>query len=87
MTTRCILITGAASGIGAGIATELAAAGHHIVVTDTGLDAAEVVAAQIRDAGGSAEARALDVTSDDSVAAVATATSPVPTTRFIRLVS
>ena len=69
MTARCILITGAASGIGAGIATELANAGHHLVITDVNRDAAESVAAQIRANGGSAEALALDVTSDDSVAA------------------
>ena len=75
MATRCILITGAGSGIGAGIATELAAAGHHLVVTDMHRDAAETVAAGIRAAGGSAEARALDVTSDDSVAAALAAVS------------
>ena len=69
MTARCILITGAASGIGAGIAAELANAGHHLVITDVNRDAAESVAAQIRANGGSAEALALDVTSDDSVAA------------------
>lgn len=75
MATRCILITGAGSGIGAGIATELAAAGHHLVVTDVNLDAANAVAAGIRDAGGSAEALVLDVTSDDSVAAALAAVS------------
>ena len=75
MTTRCILITGAGSGIGAGIATELAAAGHHLVVTDVNREAAEGVAAGIRDAGGSAEALVLDVTSDDSVAAALAAVS------------
>jgi 3-hydroxybutyrate dehydrogenase len=69
MTARCILITGAASGIGAGIAAELATAGHHLVITDVNREAAENVAAQIRADGGSAEALALDVTSDDSVAA------------------
>ena len=68
MTARCILITGAGSGIGAGIAIELATAGHHLVVTDLVLDIAEAVAVQIRAAGGSAEALVLDVTSDDSVA-------------------
>ena len=46
MATRCILITGAGSGIGAGIAGELAAAGHHLVVTDLDRDAAEGVAAR-----------------------------------------
>ena len=75
MATRCILITGAGSGIGAGIATELAAAGHHLVVTDVNRDAAETVAAGIRNAGGSAEALVLDVTSDDSVAAALAAVS------------
>jgi len=75
MATRCILITGAGSGIGAGIATELAAAGHHLVVTDVNREAAEGVAAGIRDAGGSAEALVLDVTSDDSVAAALAAVS------------
>ena len=75
MTQRCILITGAGSGIGAGIASELATAGHHLVVTDLGLDAAEAVAGRIRAAGGSAEALVLDVTSDDSVAAALKAVS------------
>lgn len=75
MTPRCILITGAGSGIGAGIATELAREGHHVVVTDLSLDAAGAVASKIRDDGGSAEALALDVTSDDSVAAALAAVS------------
>lgn len=69
MSPRCILITGAGSGIGAGVATELARTGHHVVVTDVNLAGASEVAQSIRDAGGSAEALALDVTSDDSIAA------------------
>ena len=78
MTQRCILITGAGSGIGAGIATELAAAGHHLILTDLDRSAVDAVAAQILAAGGSAEALALDVTSDDSVAAaLAAATRPI----------
>ncbi|GAB3387356.1 3-hydroxybutyrate dehydrogenase [Lysobacter fragariae] len=75
MTSRCILITGAGSGIGAGIATELARAGHHLVVTDVNLDAAQAVAQSLRDAGGSAQALALDVTSDASIAAALAAVS------------
>ena len=75
MTPRCILITGAGSGIGAGIAAELARAGHHLVITDVNRDAAEAVAQSLREAGGSAEARALDVTSDDSIAAALAALS------------
>ena len=69
MTSRCILITGAGSGIGAGVAAELAAAGHHLFVTDLVLPAAQAVVDGILAAGGSAEARVLDVTSDASVAA------------------
>lgn len=67
MTPRCILITGAGSGIGAGIAIELAREGHHVVVTDVASAAAEAIVARIRTDGGSAEALALDVTSDGSV--------------------
>jgi len=63
-----ILITGAASGIGAGLATELARAGHDVVVSDLRLADCEAVAARIRDGGGSADAVALDVTSEASVA-------------------
>jgi 3-hydroxybutyrate dehydrogenase len=67
MATRCILITGAGSGIGAGIAAELARTGHHLIVAAVDLAAAPAVAAAIRDSRGSAEALALDVTRDDSV--------------------
>ena len=73
-----ILITGAASGIGAGIAHELARAGHHVIVSDLSLDGARAVAAEIIEGGGSAEAVTLDVTSDASVdAALATISRPV----------
>ncbi|MFZ5661753.1 MAG: 3-hydroxybutyrate dehydrogenase [Pseudomonadota bacterium] len=75
MKTHTILITGAGSGIGAGIAAQLARDGHHVVVTDLSAQAAESVARAIREAGGSAEAHALDVTSDESVATVLQALS------------
>jgi len=64
-----VLITGAGSGIGAGIAAQLAQAGRHIIVSDLDLAAAEAVAAALRADGGSAQALALDVTSEASVAA------------------
>jgi 3-hydroxybutyrate dehydrogenase len=70
-----VLVTGAASGIGAGLALELARAGHHVAVSDLGRDEVEIVAARIRAEGGSAEALALDVTSDGSVAAALAALS------------
>lgn len=68
MTPRSILITGAGSGIGAGIAHELARAGHHLLVSDLSLPAARQVAGGIAEGGGSAEALALDVSRDASVA-------------------
>ena len=65
-----ILVTGAGSGIGAGIAHELTKAGHRVVVTDLDAAAARKVADEICAAGGSADAIALDVTSDASVEAM-----------------
>jgi 3-hydroxybutyrate dehydrogenase len=73
-----VLITGAGSGIGAGLASELARAGDHVVVSDLNLEGAQAVAGRIRAAGGSAEPVALDVTSEKSVvAAVASFSRPV----------
>jgi 3-hydroxybutyrate dehydrogenase len=77
MDKRNILVTGAGSGIGAGIAAGLAASGHHLVVTDVAPGPAEAVARAILDAGGSAEARVLDVTSDASIADALAASPPV----------
>jgi 3-hydroxybutyrate dehydrogenase len=68
-----VLISGAASGIGAGLARELARAGHHVIVSDLRLASCREVAEQIRATGGSAEASEMDVTSDASVAAAVAA--------------
>jgi len=57
------------------VAAELARAGHHVIVSDVDREACGKVAARIRSGGGSAEAVALDVTSDDSVAAALRALS------------
>jgi len=62
-----ILITGAGSGIGAGIAGELAAAGHAVLATDLDGEAAAATAERIRQRGGVAQAHALDVTRDADV--------------------
>jgi 3-hydroxybutyrate dehydrogenase len=70
--TYRILITGAASGIGAGVAAQLAAAGHHVILSDRKLEEANTVAQQLRREGFSAEAWELDVTSDASVTAALT---------------
>jgi 3-hydroxybutyrate dehydrogenase len=70
-----ILITGAGSGIGAGLAMALARSGQHVAVTDVRVADATSVVEAIRAAGGSADAFALDVTSDESVARAMTALS------------
>ena len=65
---RSVLITGAASGIGAGLATELARLGSHVALADVGPRDIDAAAAAIRGSGGSAEAVVMDVTSNESVA-------------------
>ncbi|UHD45771.1 SDR family oxidoreductase [Aureimonas altamirensis] len=70
---KIILITGASSGIGEGLARELSAAGAKVLLGARRLDRIEAIAADIRDAGGTAEARALDVADRQSMAAFAKA--------------
>lgn len=64
---RTVLITGAGSGLGRGLAACLARQGHAILATDLRLDAARATAAEITSAGGRADAFALDVTSETDV--------------------
>lgn len=68
---RTVLVTGAGSGLGRGLGLCLAREGHTILATDQHLDAVRETVAQIEAAGGSAEAHALDVTSEESVRAFA----------------
>ncbi|MFG2568240.1 SDR family NAD(P)-dependent oxidoreductase [Streptomyces sp. NPDC048567] len=56
-----VLITGAGRGIGAATARLLASEGARVLVTDLDGDRAEAVAAEIRAAGGAAEALVCDV--------------------------
>ena len=66
---KIVLITGASSGIGEGIARELGGAGATVLLGARRLDRIETIAAEIRAAGGTAEARVLDVTDRQSMAA------------------
>ena len=62
-----MLITGAGSGIGRGLAGLAAADGWHVIVTDLDRHAADEAAQAIVAKGGRAEAFTLDVTSSDSI--------------------
>ncbi|WP_426955069.1 SDR family NAD(P)-dependent oxidoreductase [Muricoccus radiodurans] len=66
---RIALVTGAARGLGAAIATRLAAAGHPVVLADV-LEGVEDVAARLRAAGHAARAIRLDVSDEAAVGAL-----------------
>jgi NADP-dependent 3-hydroxy acid dehydrogenase YdfG len=70
---KTVLVTGASSGIGVGIARELAAAGARLMLGARRTDRLEALAEELRRAGGSVSARRLDVTDRDDVAAFAEA--------------
>ncbi len=67
------IVTGAGQGIGEAYARALAAEGAGVVVADVRKDAGERVAGEIRAAGGDALFVEVDVSSPDSVAAMADA--------------
>ena len=61
------IVTGGASGIGAALCCALAARGLAVVAADINMDGAEAIAALIRQRGGTAAARHVDVTNPNSV--------------------
>ena len=67
---RTAVVTGGGSGIGMGLAKELARQGAKVAVADLLPDNAEKVAAAIREAGGEAIALACDVCERSSIAAM-----------------
>src|SRR5438270_914394 len=71
---RVAVVTGAASGIGRALATVFAEAGSAVVLADVDAAEAEVAAAAIRSAGGTAEAVTVDVADPRSVDGLAALT-------------
>lgn len=65
---KTILVTGASSGIGESIARELAAQGAKVLLGARRHERIEAISAKIREAGGTAETRVLDVTDRASMA-------------------
>jgi all-trans-retinol dehydrogenase (NAD+) len=66
-----VLITGGASGIGLGLARELAGRGAELVLWDINREALDAAVASIREAGGRAEGHVCDVSSREAVYEVA----------------
>src|SRR5213593_2818385 len=62
---RTALVTGASRGIGEAIARRLAEAGANVLCAARSAEAVELVANEIRNAGGSATAVQLDITAGD----------------------
>jgi 3-oxoacyl-[acyl-carrier protein] reductase len=68
--SRRALVTGGSGDIGGAICRQLAADGRHVIVhANANLARAEAVVAEIRDAGGSAQAVAFDVADADATRA------------------
>jgi len=74
MKGRTVIVTGGASGIGAGIAKGMAREGANVAVADLNLEAAQTVADEIVSAGGAAIATHVDVAERSTVAAGIAAT-------------
>lgn len=67
---RAVIVTGAGRGIGAAIASDLAAHGARVAVADRDRAGAEAVASAIREAGGTAMPVAVDVADRAAVTAM-----------------
>lgn len=76
MTSLTILITGAASGIGFGIAQQLAQQGHRLILADINADAVNSAADSLAAEGASVRPLVLDVTNIAHIAQLPTTLAP-----------
>ncbi|WP_328533396.1 SDR family oxidoreductase [Micromonospora zamorensis] len=76
--TSVAIVTGASSGIGAATARRLAAEGFHVLAAARRAERLADLVAEITAAGGQATAVTCDITSDESVAALAEAAAQAP---------
>ncbi|MGA4728932.1 SDR family oxidoreductase [Micromonospora taraxaci] len=76
--TSVAIVTGASSGIGAATTRRLAAEGFHVLAAARRADRLADLVAEITAAGGQATAVTCDITSDESVAALAEAAAQAP---------
>src|SRR5436190_21209855 len=67
--SRVAVVTGAASGIGLGVARRFAAEGHRVALLDRSGEAAEMAAAELREQGATAVACEVDVVEWSAVSA------------------
>lgn len=67
LTGKAAIVTGAAKGIGYGIAYRLAEAGAKVLVADTDAETAQTTAQEFKDKGWTAESIKADVSSEDDV--------------------
>ena len=74
MEGRKVIVTGAAQGIGKGIATRLAQEGAAVMIGDLNADGAEAVAQELKEAGLEAAAHPVDVSRRDSTKELVAAT-------------
>ena len=78
---KTVVVTGGGGGIGGATCRRFAAAGARVAVLDRDRDAAEAVAAEVNDAGGTARAFACDITDYEgvsrAVAGIETALGPI----------
>ena len=74
LTGKSALVTGAASGIGRATAIAFVREGARVMLSDVAEDAGRATAAKLREQGGDAHFTVADVTDEDAVEALVTAT-------------